>query len=159
MALGDVHAKVDWLADQPEPVEPTTRKIWTLLQQNWLRRKLVPAVLLLLEICWWTLTSEQQHASLATLKRLHPDYELSTLMARSTILQVNRLLDRPTDLEKLQQKLEAALAVLDRKVPERGRAANSVITSAFFKDQGLCSLRIVSTLDYYSNNIIRILAL
>ena len=131
LASGDVARNLELLKNQPEPDEMNTYKIWCLLQIDWNRHELQSAVLLLLELCWWTLPAEQQHASLASLKRHHPDYGMSTLKSRATILQVNRVLPRTSPKEHALEKLEAKFERLKRKVPERAGAKQQYLTELF----------------------------
>lgn len=63
------------------------------------------------------------HVNAALLARFHPDYGLSTLLARSLVCMVNKLLPGMTDAQKQVGKLEKELARLRRKRPasRRGR--------------------------------------
>ena len=45
--------------------------------------QLKQTVALLQQISWSSLVAEQQHGSLANLKKYHPEYELSTLASRA----------------------------------------------------------------------------
>eukprot|EP00974_Lingulodinium_polyedra_P015336 1485133-Lingulodinium_polyedra.AAC.1 len=64
------------------------------------------AVRLLGDCSWSTTVTEQQHASVKQIQRHHPDYELNTLMVRSGLHSLRRLVPERTEQEKLQDRLE-----------------------------------------------------
>ena len=84
-------------------------------------------VALLLDCPWGTAPAEQLHASAASLMRIHPVYETETLINRSSTLQLNRLLPRPTNDEAAVSRLEARVARLDEKQPSQLRAVNMYV--------------------------------
>ena len=77
---------------------------------------------LLQDVGWYTLPAEQQHGSLAQLKRWHPGYEAQMLASRSLLLQIFRLLPKPSAEEK-------RVAILTRKL-------NKISTSNSWKTSG-----------------------
>ena len=60
-----VRTNLEELKEQREPSDPTTWKIWTLLQdeQGYPINLLIKAIMLLGDVPWGTVTTEQQHAS------------------------------------------------------------------------------------------------
>ena len=63
-------------------------------------RCVVLLVMLLNEVIWTSTVTEQQHASLALLRRFHPEYLVATLCARALVLQLRKLLPHDSELEK-----------------------------------------------------------
>ena len=89
------------------------------------RQQLVEGVQLLQHLGWTSTTVEQQHASAALVKRVHPTYGLPMIMSRA-LLHTARLfytvdpLDR--ELHKLELKLQDQLDRTPRAAP-----ANAVL--------------------------------
>ena len=75
------------------------------------------AVKLVQQVGWPSIPVEQQHGSLAMLKKWHPGYELRTLVSRALVLQVSRLMPAPSKQEKEVAKLCRRIQRLDHLVP------------------------------------------
>ena len=75
-------------------------------------------VLQLIGQCGWTsLVAEQQHASLAQLKKCHSDYGATTLVSRALMLQVSRLLPTESDVQKQIRKVVRQIGKLEASNP------------------------------------------
>ena len=81
---------------------------------------MIAAVTMLLQILWSTLIAEHMHGSLAVLKRMHPDYELLTLISRCLIMLYNKMLPRLSKTERECELLKKKRAKLRRKKPRQG---------------------------------------
>ena len=119
LACGDPAANLDKLKDMPQPKEPTASKIWTLLQLGFNRQQLLVGFQLLLDAPWGTVAVEQQHASAATLRRFHGEYGLETLLPRSLVHGMRKLLPKPCLAEKVIAALKAKIHRLKAKRPSR----------------------------------------
>ena len=88
--MGDIDKNLAVMKEEEEPTEEITKKSWELLPMDWNLRELKKGILLLLlQVCWSTLTSDQQRALVSLLKRHHPDYELNTLLSRTQVYKNN----------------------------------------------------------------------
>ena len=100
-------------------MEPVSRNLWDLLQRDFNMAQLVAAVDVLGEAGWTSLPAEQQHASLAMLHKWHPDYETKTLVSRSLMVQMSKLLPAASKEEKEAQRLSAKLDRILRANPQK----------------------------------------
>ena len=119
LALGCIEDNLSWLSQQPEPSELNAKKIWCLLQDGFGMQLAVRIVSLFLEIPWTTLTAEQLHGIAASLRRHHPDYALGTLLSRSLVLAVHKLLPTASQEERLLDKLYAKEKKFEQKNPDK----------------------------------------
>ena len=108
----------------PYPEEPVAQQLWELMDMHWNEGELVATLRLLGQCGWTSLVAEQQHASLAQLKKQHPMYGVETLVNRALMLQVSRLLPSESRLQKQIQKVTRQRDKLDDKNPNKvnGRA-------------------------------------
>eukprot|EP00975_Prorocentrum_lima_P060180 12621052-Prorocentrum_lima.AAC.1 len=83
LCRGSVEENLRVLKGQPEPSDPVSSQLWHLLQVGFPMQQLVATIVLLGEVSWTTLPAEQQHASLARLKKWHSEYGAKTLVARA----------------------------------------------------------------------------
>ena len=76
LCRGDIKANLQALAAQEvPPTEPTTWQIWELMNEHdYSEEVLVRLVECLSQVPWTSLPAEQQHGSLAMLKKWHPEY-------------------------------------------------------------------------------------
>ena len=81
--------------------------------------ELVKVVELFGHVPWTSLIAEQQHSSLAQLNRWHPDYGLESLMLRSFIVQISRMLPATCEVQKSVAKLSRQLDKLRAACPAR----------------------------------------
>jgi len=117
LASGDPAANLEKLKNMPQPTEPTAAKIWTLLQLGYNRQQLLTGLQLLLDCPWGTVAVEQQHASAAIIKRFHQEYGLETLLPRSLVHGMRKLLPKPSAAEKTIAALRAKIRRLKAKRP------------------------------------------
>ena len=83
-------------------------------------RQLLKQTVQLLQRCVWTSTfAEQQHCSLAALKRAHTEYHEGSLVARAQVLATRRLLPKPTEDEHLLARATMEQAQLAQNEPDR----------------------------------------
>ena len=104
------------LADGDCPTEPVSAQLWQLMHMGHNRAQLLGVVRLLGEVPWSSLPAEQQHGSLAQVRRWHPEYGAETLLSRALLMQVCRLMPGPS-------KEERRIAVICRRL-DRLEAAN-----------------------------------
>lgn len=99
---------------EEEPDEPTTFKIWAALQKGTIpMNALVAGIRLLLECPWSTNTTEQQHASVSMVKRMHPDYTLKTILLRAGVHALGRLTPGLDKEDKLVEVLKKKMELMD----------------------------------------------
>ncbi len=111
LVRGDKAENLRELASGPMPEEPVSQQMWKLLQFGFSSLQLESVLDLMADAPWSTLPAEQQHGSLAVLRRWHPEYSTTTLSARALLVQLRRLL--PT-FQKMSGKLARLARQLDR---------------------------------------------
>ena len=133
LARGNIAQNLDDLGQEElSPSDhPVVAKLKHLLDIGYPTDELIAGLKLVQEISWSGMISEQQHASLAVLARFHPEYEKATLVARSTVLQLNRLMPKPTADEKALAKLENKLQQLLQQQPNRVGGRHMYMRSLF----------------------------
>ena len=119
LCRGDVEANLAALKAGDMPVEPVSKKIYKLLHMDFPLSQIVEAVGLVGEVSWTTLVAEQQHGTLAAVKKNHPDYDPSTLVSRTLMVQANRLLPGQSAEERQLKKIVSKLDKLSRKNPDK----------------------------------------
>ena len=100
LCRGNVQENLEELAQGGCPEEPVSKQLWMLLGMKHNMSELVQVVRLIGQVGWTSLPAEQQHGTLSMVKKWHPDYGLDTLMARSLLLQISRLLPSASADEK-----------------------------------------------------------
>ena len=85
LCQGDVEANLAGLKEAPAATEACSWKVQKLLAIEFNMTQLTEAVKLLAHCPWATTAVEQQHGSIAVMKRWHPTYTLSTLVLRGTL--------------------------------------------------------------------------
>ena len=119
LAIGDVAANLDRLAETTGPIaDSTTHKVRALLQVGFNRERLVAGIGLLQEVPWSTVPVEQAHASAACLHKYHPGYSQKMLSSRATLHQCRHLFIPPPEDTK-EAKAASRLASLQRKDPTK----------------------------------------
>jgi hypothetical protein len=118
LACGDIPANLEELANGPEPVERTARKIWRLLQLNFNRHDIQQGLELLLDCSWGTASAEQQHASATLVKKFHREIGTEGLLVRSLLHSMRHLLCQPTTEERHMERLGRQVAKLQAKQPQ-----------------------------------------
>ena len=122
LVRGDIEENLQALQalDEP-PAEPVTSQLWTIMNEHDTvpREQLVRVVELLGQAPWTSLPAEQQHGSLAMLRRWHHEYSTETLVSRALIHQGVRILPSLSEDEKKLAALTKQLGVLVRKDPSK----------------------------------------
>ena len=113
------------------PEDPVTGQLWMLLQLDFPEQQLVRTVQLFQEISWSSMVAEQQHGSLASLKRVHPEYQMETLVARAQVMMLWRLLPKPSENERALLRLERQLARLGRQNPAKAGGRQMYLEELF----------------------------
>jgi hypothetical protein len=115
----EVEANLRELAAGARPKEPVARQLWQLTRLGFPMTQLVTVVSLLGEIPWTTLPAEQQHGSMAIMRRWHPEVGAQTLASRAFLLQLRRLMPSMSREEKQVHVISKSLQALLRKQPEK----------------------------------------
>ena len=106
--------------EEDKPVEPVAGQLWELMvEKDWPKAQLVEVLQLIGQCGWTSLVAEQQHASLAQLKKWHPDYGSTMLVSRALMLQVSRLLPSESDVQKQIRKVVKQMDKLDASNPNK----------------------------------------
>ena len=99
-------------------MDPTTRKLWYLLQMPDQTRVSLKKALQLLEDCsWGTSITEQLHASASLFSRWHTEFGTESLVLRAGLRSMARLLPTETKLEREEKRLLAKMDALAKKNP------------------------------------------
>ena len=78
LVRGNIKENLENLAAGDEPTEPASSNLWNLMQLRCPIELLVRIVKLVGEAPWTSLPAEQQHGSLAALRRCHKGYNANT---------------------------------------------------------------------------------
>ena len=116
---GCIEDNLEALARGPEPTEAVSWKIQRLLQEGGNRHEIAAGVRLLGECSWSTTTTEQMHASVTLLHRHHPSYELNTLLVRSGLHSLRRLVPGSSQEERMMVRLANSMDKLDSRQPQK----------------------------------------
>eukprot|EP00959_Pyramimonas_sp_CCMP1952_P464112 9486058-Pyramimonas_sp.AAC.1 len=123
LALGaddDMMKALSDLKDGPEPFERFANQMWHLLNAGYSVSRLLRVLQGLQNVEWTTVTAEQLHSSAAQLIRRHPEYGVETLIARSSVNTLDKMLPRQTADERRLDKLDRGIAKLQRANPYKG---------------------------------------
>ena len=111
------------LADLQPKERPSNSQIggkaWDSLQLGLPSHVLVRMFEVLGDVPWTTRVAEQLHGSAAVVSRFHPEYELDTLLSRSQLLTLAKLLPKPTAKQHKVIKIRMALSKVSRKNPDK----------------------------------------
>ena len=129
LCRGDIGQNLDDLAAQECPDEPVSKNLWLLLHRRFNKAQLIATVEMIGEVGWTSLPAEQQHASLAMLHKWHPEYDMTTLISRSLLLQASKLLPAASKEEKLAAQLSAKLDFILRSHPDKVRGRQMLLGS------------------------------
>ena len=121
LVRGDIRENLKLLrSSEHPPVEPCSGNLWRLMNEHdFAVDQLTGLVELLGQCSWSSLPAEQQHGSLAALHRWHPDYELNSLVSRSLLHQMVKLLPSVSDADKQISRIARQMRKLENKAPER----------------------------------------
>lgn len=132
LSRGDLRQNLEQLRSEGgDEHDPFTLQMWLLLKAGFPVQQLVRTLELLRDVAWTTLTVEQQHGSLASLRRLHPEYGSDTLTARATVLQMRRLLPKPSDEERELMRLSKGIRKLLAKQPSKAAGRQALLAALF----------------------------
>ena len=131
LVQGDMLQNLADMAAEPRPADPVSAKLWGLYNDGYPQQQLLDTLKLLADIPWSTLVVEQQHGTMASIHRHHPEYELNTLMGRTLLMQVRRLLPHMSEdeqqLARLRRELDKALS----RQPEKQGARHAIVSQLF----------------------------
>ena len=120
------------LFSEDMPHEPVSRQLWLLNSLGLCSLELLIATLeTMADIGWTTLPAEQQHGSLAMLHRWHREYSMESLVTRSFILQLRRLLPSRSAEEQQIAKISQKLAHLLKKQPDKISGMHMFVSQLF----------------------------
>ena len=131
LVRGDKFQNLADLAAGPKPDEPTSSQLWELLHMGFSETHLVHALDLMADISWSSLTVEQQHGTLASLHRHHPEYQYETLVTRALVLQVRKLLPSESAAEKQLRLVDRALQKASARNPDKAHGRQALVSSLF----------------------------
>lgn len=118
LCVGDIPANVQKLVDSPCPVDPVSKKIWTLWKMGQASQAdIVRALELMSQIPWSTKMAEEQHASSSIIAKAHPEYDSETVRLRSFIHTFLKLMPGVSEEEKAVERSKRRLSKLLRKNP------------------------------------------
>lgn len=101
LVRGDMNQNLIRLKAGPKPQNGTAGKLWELLRLEKLANSVLTRMVILLgDTPWSSTVVEQLHGTIAALSRVHQEYEVGTLMARSMCLFLSKLLPSQSTLEK-----------------------------------------------------------
>ena len=129
LVRGDIAHNLQELASCDCPEEPVSKNLWLLMQRSFPRSQLIQTVKMLGEVGWTSLPAEQQHSSLASLHKWHPEYETETLVSRALLLQASKLLPSMSKEEKAAARLSAKLQHILRACPQKVSGRNMLVAS------------------------------
>ena len=111
-ASGDIATNLEELANGPEPVERTARKIWRLLQLRFNRDDIQQGFQLLLDCSWGTAGAEQQqqHVSAILVQQIHREICTDVLTVRSLLHSIRHFMCQPIAEERRLERLERQVA-------------------------------------------------
>ena len=128
LCRGDLDENIDEIASLLDPPEePCTSNIWHLIQEGFSKHQLKLVLEALGECPWSSLPAEQQHASVSLLHRWHPEYGIESLVCRSLMHQVVRVLPQTSKLDRHISRVVKKLRVLSNKVPEKASGSHMLV--------------------------------
>ena len=137
LVRGDIAGNLERLASDDCPEEPVSKNMWILMNEKGFNKdQLVATVRMLGEAGWTSLPAEQQHASLAMLHKWHPYYDTKTLVSRSFLLQMYKLLPRESKEERQADRLAHKLQRVLRAAPEKVRGRQMMVGAMISICQG-----------------------
>ena len=129
LVRGDIAHNLEDLAAGVCPEEPVSKNLWLLMHRPFPKAQLIKTVELLGEVPWTSLPAEQQHSSLAMLRKWHPEYAVNTLISRALLLQAFKLLPTQSKAEKLAERLSGRLQNILRAQPEKISGRQMLVAS------------------------------
>ena len=131
LVRGDIQENLRVLKEGPCPDEPFSKNLWTLGTDGTVPEShLIEVVRLMGEAGWTSLVCEQQHGSLAQLRRHHPEYIGNTLICRALMHQMVKLLPSTSPMEKKVDKLtKKMLTIAQKKNPAKTNSVSMLMQS------------------------------
>lgn len=154
LARGDVRQNLLDMRDEEPPDEPFSWQMWQLLRMGVNIEQLVSTVRLLLEIGWTTLPAEQQHGSLASIRRWHPEYSMETLVGRAFLMQLRRLLPSMSEDEKALARLSKQLDRVLAKNPSAAGGRQEYVAELFAHLRERCWTHTTRDVPQHVQNVI-----
>ena len=131
LVRGDLQGNLNDLAAGACPEDPVSAKLWKLCQDEYPPHQLVATLRLLADISWSTLAVEQQHGTMASLHRHHPDYQLNTLVGRTLLMHVRKLLPHVSEDEKQLARVRLQLQKTLARQPHQTGARHALVSQLF----------------------------
>ena len=128
---GDRSQNLEDLKNGDSPTEPVSKQLWVLLHQGYNRHQLEAALELMADCSWTSMVVEQQHGSMASIHRHHPEYGAQTLVTRALVLQCRRLLPAATKEEKQLLRMSAQLEKVLRRNPDKNTGRQALVSALF----------------------------
>eukprot|EP00971_Amphidinium_carterae_P312942 6218875-Amphidinium_carterae.1 len=121
---GDITGKLQQLMEEEEePVDLITQKMYTLLHRGFPIEKIRFACVLLGQCSWTSYMSEKLHASVAVVRRHHPDLTIQSLQLRAFAHSFNQFVKKATieeaQIKRLVKKKDATLAKQTNRITGR----------------------------------------
>ena len=145
LCRGNLQQNLEDLAAEDCPDEPVSSQLWMLWHGGYSQDQCVQVVRLLGQVGWTSLPCEQQHGSLAMLKRWHPEYTEATLIARGLMHQACRILPQESTEEKAIAAINRKISKICRAAPERAGGQHMLMKALISvakgrKEPGGCAL-------------------
>eukprot|EP00974_Lingulodinium_polyedra_P071696 6936432-Lingulodinium_polyedra.AAC.1 len=117
LVQGDKAANLEGLqAAEEAPREPTSFRIWQLLQLGYNKQQLLEGLELLADCGWSTTSTEQQHGSASSMAKAHKGYSSETLVNRSMVHMMRQFCHRSPE-DQTTEALQAKVQRLKEKKP------------------------------------------
>ena len=129
LCRGDIVANLQELAAGNCPEEPIASQLWQLMQIDFPVGQLQATVKLLGEVGWTSLPAEQQHGSLAQVRRWHPEYGVDSLTSRALLMSVSRLLPSQSAEERRIGVIMRQLEKMDKSNPDKASGRQGMLQS------------------------------
>ena len=131
LCRGDVASNLEELCNGEMFDEVVSQQMWRLMQVGFPRQQLIATVRLMAEIGWTTLPAEQQHGSLAAFRKAHPQYGMETLVSRTFMLLISRLMPSRSIEDKQLEKLSRDIHRLSAKNPDKAHGRHAYVSALF----------------------------
>ena len=134
LVRGDIAENLIAMAAGECPDEPFSKQLWILQNQDTVPRSHLHEVVRLMgEAGWTSLVCEQQHGSLAQLRRHHPEYSANTLICRALMHQAVQLLPSTSASEKKLDRLTKKMLDIAQKKNPNKTQPNSMLLQALVR--------------------------
>ena len=129
LCRGDIEQNLRDLAASDYPDDAVGQQLWTLLQADFNIEQLKGVVRCLAEVGWTSLVAEQQHGSLAAFRKHHAEYGTETLITRSFLMQVSRLLPKQSAEDRRISSTLRRLRKLESSDPSKASGRHEMLKS------------------------------